>query len=817
MRTLKKTLCLVLALVMVLGLCAFNVSAAEFTDTAAIEYKEAVGVMQAAKVLAGFEDGSFRPDGTLTRAQAAKMIACMMGFGDLKGTSNFTDCKGHWADSYIAFCAKENIVAGYGDGTFGPEDTLTGSQWAKMVICAIGYNAAAEGISGADWEIAVAKKVKSLGLADNIAGFDGTKKISREQACEMGFQGMQANMVKYTPGITVNGVEIPGTTATISPATNLLKGLGIVADETAGQKDAFGRPISHTWKDNNIKTGDKTVYKAAQSALATIDGSTLALTVGKLAYLKGVTSLTVYTNGKSATVAAADYATTLGKAGLQIEFYGADADAKVASTAVAYSYAPYTVSKIAKNGDITLTALNDDFSTLSVKAPGAGAKESADYTAVKGFALKDVLAVCVNADTSATSKILNVAKAGTVGGKATAATKKGSDVTGVTVDGTKYALSYTYAAEDTLDVRSEGTMYLDPNGTVITFVGKSEENSNYIYVVDTYTSAEAGQYGNVNTYFVLGVDVNGSQVTYQVADTTKLAKFTKGAIANLAPDTDPYCSGKYINADAQAGAVVKTDSVTLGTKLEATAKTVKTNHYFASDVKFIYVTGGLSAGVSTVRVTVRSGVQEVAASQKLLYVLKDVTGGGSNKLVPVVFVPADAGYDTTNGVAFAKEAFDSSDYEYKQNKDGQEVLAWAKTIYIDGESTKVWVENKAALDGFYSVAKNGDLTVLGTLTASNLVHNNTVTSVFNGNMTTSGTDAVTDKTIASDVQIISLVFNTDTFTYDEFALNELQPTEENEVGATVSLVLDKTGKTITTIYVTRAPYVPAAPEPTPGD
>ena len=80
MRTLKKALCLVLVLAMVLTLSvsAFAVDkAADYKDYAKVENKEAVDVLTAIGVLNGNDDGTFGPEGNFTRAQAAKMIAVM--------------------------------------------------------------------------------------------------------------------------------------------------------------------------------------------------------------------------------------------------------------------------------------------------------------------------------------------------------------------------------------------------------------------------------------------------------------------------------------------------------------------------------------------------------------------------------------------------------------------------------------------------------------------------------------------------------------------------------------------------------------------
>ena len=138
MRNLKKILALALALVMAMSLTTF-VSASDFSDDADISYKEAVDVMSAIGVINGYEDGSFQPDGVLTREEAAKLICTMMlGSGaDKLGTtsSSFTDVAStRWSSPFIEYCASLGIIAGNGDGTFDPTGELTGHAFAKMLL-----------------------------------------------------------------------------------------------------------------------------------------------------------------------------------------------------------------------------------------------------------------------------------------------------------------------------------------------------------------------------------------------------------------------------------------------------------------------------------------------------------------------------------------------------------------------------------------------------------------------------------------------------------------------------------------------------------
>ena len=215
MRTLKKTLCLVLCLVMMVGLCAIGANAVDFTDEEQITYKEAVALLSGIGVINGKPDGEsfkFDPQGTLTRAEAAKIICYLHDMQDVTGTANFTDTVGHWAEGPIAYCASKGIVAGYGDGTFGPDDTLKGYQFGKMLLCALGFSAEYEKLVGADFEINCATLLKTKKLLAGIDDFDGRKDLTRETAAQMAFNALSAAEVNYPAGAmtvkTGDGTEI---------------------------------------------------------------------------------------------------------------------------------------------------------------------------------------------------------------------------------------------------------------------------------------------------------------------------------------------------------------------------------------------------------------------------------------------------------------------------------------------------------------------------------------------------------------------------------------------------------------------------------
>ena len=145
MKNLKKVLSLVLALAMALSLMtvAFAADAKDYADYGEVNYNEAVDVMTAVGVFDGM-NGSFNPDGTLTREQAAKIITYMlMGKSDADKLTTtiapYSDVSAsRWSAGAIAYCTNEGIISGMGHNKFAPTDEVTGLQFAKMLLVALG-------------------------------------------------------------------------------------------------------------------------------------------------------------------------------------------------------------------------------------------------------------------------------------------------------------------------------------------------------------------------------------------------------------------------------------------------------------------------------------------------------------------------------------------------------------------------------------------------------------------------------------------------------------------------------------------------------
>lgn len=104
----------------------------DFTDVSADAwYNETVSTLANAGVLAGYEDGSFRPNAPITRAEYA---AIATRFDDLAaGTSSFTDISGHWAEAAINAAYSAGWVGGYEDGTFRPDQNITRAEAMALI------------------------------------------------------------------------------------------------------------------------------------------------------------------------------------------------------------------------------------------------------------------------------------------------------------------------------------------------------------------------------------------------------------------------------------------------------------------------------------------------------------------------------------------------------------------------------------------------------------------------------------------------------------------------------------------------------------
>ena len=703
---MKKFLSLVLALVMTMSLVTVSAGAKDFTDNSKINYKEAVDVMSAAKVIDGYAEGDFRPANTLTRGAAAKIICNLIlgpttaealvadaaPYSDVPTTNTFA--------GYIAYCAKEGIISGYADGTFRPAASLSGYAFMKMLLGALGYDATAEGYTGNNWSINVAKRALNVGLDDDLKGdFNGVKAVTREEACLYAFNTLKATMVEYenSNSVTVNGITF--TNKSTAKDMTCVEGKGndgkikedgkvqfaekyfpdLKADTAT---DDLGHPSTKwTWKKDKIGT-----YANEADETYTLTG-TYEIGTGKdyaslLAVLKDedftdnkdlklAKDVEVYVNGAAVKTTEAEAVVKAlvndAKGGTTVELYYNDDDKDAVDCVTILNYSIGQIKDVSTK--LTKDQKNDG-ATSKIKV---GGKWFLDNDVV-GFDSKTyvedayLLYIVKNgtADEIAASQI-----AEEITGKVTAI--KGSDK--ATINGTQY--KYVKNAV-TIDVDDEGSFYLNVAGQIAA-VDTDSKSDNYAFIYNLKKDTN-----KVNSDGVLADTVTAYYVT---TDGTKASAVVDADVETASGEkTFYYADTKTevksgvviafsINSDGEL--VLETEKDTINNKV---TKTIDKTHAAGtdSDTQFIFA----YADGSKFKTSTATGYKNVSVKDQqvctvtnkdgdYLYVFVGVKNGTLSSDVQYAVV--------TDGKASKTKAGDDTFYSYDAIINGEESTLTFKT------------------------------------------------------------------------------------------------------------------------------------------
>ena len=517
---MKKLLALVLALVMTLSLAVVGSNAA-FKDAEKVNasYAEAVDVLSGMKVFQGYPDGSFQPEGSITRAEVAAIVYRLYTAdvadkqASLYATYNkFTDMNGAaWAAGYIGYCANAGLIKGYDAKTFGPADKVTGYQALAMILRAVGYDKNDE-FTGAQWQLRVASTAQQLGILKNVKGVDLNAAASRELVAELLFRtAAEVPMVTYTPALGYTNL-----TAILNGKTNATlgyKNFGLT--KTDATTDKWGRPL---YKWTNGKTGTALVTYATVKAtpVATYTKAVAECDVAHDAGLTADTAYTLYVNGEKVvakyTVNLTDTTTKIGAQGRLVEVYD-DSIVMIDTFLAKVTYvaaATYDAQNHLKTpATITLEAyeagtINSTTQLKSAKAtPYTLTNSSTNYEyAVGDYVLLNAF-TAVAGNTATESGLINTAtatKPGDIVGKATS------------IDGAQTIIYWNSKQHNV-----EGTVYDDAAKFWLDEAGK--ESTKHTWFFDSYGNligavdiAAATSYGVINSIWWAGNAADGSGV-----------------------------------------------------------------------------------------------------------------------------------------------------------------------------------------------------------------------------------------------------------------------------------------------------------------
>ena len=581
---MKKLLAMVLALVMTLSL-AVSANAAFKDDTKiSDDYAEAVAVLNGMGVFKGYEDGSFKPEGNITRAEVATIIyriyTADVAKNDKSGLyatyNKFSDMAGAgWAQGYIGYCANASLVKGYPDGTFKPSGKVTGYEVLAMILRAVGYDKNNE-FSGADWALHVAQTAQQLGVLDNVAKTtDLNAPASRELVAELLFQGIQKAQVTYTPAFGYVTDKV------ISTKTNSL-GEKNFELASAVASDKWGRPATK-WTYN---TGDKSttfVSKADVSYTKAVAECDVAHDLG----LSADTAYTLIVNGqKQATTYTVNLTDTVTKMGAQGRLFEVYKDAKTIVMIDTF------LAKVTYVADITYDAQGHVKTPATITlevydaktAPKTTALTLKDYDANYGYAKDEY--VLVNAYTKDTNSA-------TVSGKVFNNDKQYAEILGkaTSIEGAQSVI-YWNAQQHNV----EGTVYDD---AVKFYLDEAaQKDAKYTWYFDSYNNligaveiAAANSYGVINSIWWAGNATDGSgvakaNVTYVDGTTAQVdvSEMTYKTTAGLQTGTVTHSTGNQNKVMTADGGYFYVDSY-INTNTNADTNKLLNGHLFRFTTK----------------------------------------------------------------------------------------------------------------------------------------------------------------------------------------------------------------------------------------
>ena len=152
MKSLKRLITMILAVaVMLSSMGIVALAETSFSDIADTKVAQAVDKLVGFGIITGYEDGTFKPDNQITRAEFAAIVTRMKGVADKFGAdavTGFSDLDNDesraWARPYVKAAVDLKIINGFEDGTFRAGEPVTYEQAVKMLVCAVGYEVVAQ-------------------------------------------------------------------------------------------------------------------------------------------------------------------------------------------------------------------------------------------------------------------------------------------------------------------------------------------------------------------------------------------------------------------------------------------------------------------------------------------------------------------------------------------------------------------------------------------------------------------------------------------------------------------------------------------------
>ena len=490
-------------------------------DVAGTRYEEPVQILAALDIMIGDDDGAFRLDDNIKRSEVAKMAVHALGLEELaetaQGEAKFPDVAvSHWANGYINVATSQGLIIGDDNGNFRPDDSITYAEAMAIFVRAVGYEVMAEDKGGyPSGHVIVAG---NNGMTKNVQG-TSNQPITRGNVAYLVSNTLTVNLMEKTgygensayevtdKTLLEDKLEVKKLTGQITaiPSTslegdsNLDKGeikIGDTVYETAyNMNNLFGHNVEYYVRENSAGEDEVILAMPQKDKNATItviadlfEGITTKNSKKAIEYYENENSskttvvaledsVKLIYNGKAAELND-ELLNIKGKAG-NVKLLDTDRNG-IYDIAFVTSYYNVVVEEVTSTGKIvdkygapTIDLSDEDKVTYRIMK---GLQEI-KYSDLKEY---DVLSVAKSID----GELIDITVSNaTVTGKVT-----GKDEDGFYIGGKHYKVAANYT--DTIKIGTEGVFYLDAEGKIAAVENKVVASDNYGYLIRAYANDE---------------------------------------------------------------------------------------------------------------------------------------------------------------------------------------------------------------------------------------------------------------------------------------------------------------------------------------
>lgn len=190
---MRKILVVLSILVLTLSLSSV-VFAKEFSDVKDTKYEDSVEMLTGLKVISGYDDGTFKPNDQIKRSEMAKMLIVALGKEEEVPTKiaekTFPDVEvNHWAAGYIQLASELDLIKGYPNGNFAPDDKVSYVEAVALMLRALNYN---NEIADLTWPDGYMKKASDIKLLKSVTYSNANDKAIRGEISNMLWNTMNA-------------------------------------------------------------------------------------------------------------------------------------------------------------------------------------------------------------------------------------------------------------------------------------------------------------------------------------------------------------------------------------------------------------------------------------------------------------------------------------------------------------------------------------------------------------------------------------------------------------------------------------------------